>query len=56
MGTDCVCRPDPGLASGKWEAPSWLLWVLLAVALVGAAAFVVQRAGLIKLVRRRRAR
>jgi hypothetical protein len=49
--TEVVSRPDPGLARGKWEAPAWAFWALLAIVLVGAAAYVLHRLGLLRLKR-----
>src|SRR5438874_8122841 len=47
--TEVVTRPDPGLARGKWEAPPWLFWVLLAAIVLGAAAYVLRRLGVLKI-------
>jgi hypothetical protein len=33
--TESVDRPDPGLARGRWEAPPWAFYVVLAAAIVG---------------------
>ncbi|HEY8087888.1 MAG TPA: hypothetical protein VIF09_08585 [Polyangiaceae bacterium] len=33
--TETVVHPDPGLASGRWEAPSWVFWAAFAAALLG---------------------
>ena len=46
---ETVTRPDPGLARGKWEAPAWMFWVVLAVATVAAAAYVLRRLGVLRL-------
>ncbi len=43
--TEIVTRPDPGLARGKWEAPAWVFWTILALVIVSAAAYVLHRAG-----------
>ena len=29
-----LLRPEPGLARGRWEAPTWLFYALLAAAVV----------------------
>ena len=47
-GTELVQRPDPGLARGKWEAPAWIFWTILAVVVLGSAAYVLFRMGLLK--------
>jgi len=47
--TEVVTRPDPGLARGAWEAPVWVFWVLLALVVLGAAAYVLRRAGILRL-------
>jgi hypothetical protein len=37
--------PDPtGLARGRYPAPSWLIWLVCAVVVVGSVAFLVIRA------------
>ena len=48
-GTEIVTRPEPGLARGKWEAPAWAFWVILAVVVLGTAAYVLRRLGMLKL-------
>lgn len=47
--TETVTRPDPGLARGKWEAPAWAFWVMLAVVLIGTALYVLRRMGMLRL-------
>lgn len=47
--TETVTRPDPGLARGKWEAPAWAFWVVLAVVVVGGALYLLRRLGMLKL-------
>ena len=47
--TETVTRPDPGLARGKWEAPPWALWLALALIVVGTAAYVLRRMGMLRL-------
>jgi hypothetical protein len=32
---ETVQRPEPGLARGLWEAPSWLFYGVLVAAVVG---------------------
>jgi hypothetical protein len=49
--TETVTRPDPGLARGKWEAPAWAFWLMLAVLLGGTALYVLRRMGLLRLKR-----
>ena len=46
--TEVVTRPDPGLARGAWEAPVWVFWVFLAIVVLGAAAYVLRRAGILQ--------
>ena len=46
--TESVTRPDPGLARGAWEAPVWLFWVLLALVVLGSAAYALRRAGVLR--------
>jgi hypothetical protein len=46
--TETVTRPDPGIARGKWEAPVWVFWVLLALVLLGAGAYLLHRLGLLR--------
>lgn len=50
--TETVTRPDPGLARGKWEAPTWAFWVALAVLVLGVALYVARRMGLLRLKKR----
>ena len=45
--TEVVTRPEPGLARGVWEAPSWAFWVLLALVVLGATAYVLRRFGVL---------
>lgn len=47
--TETVTRPDPGLARGKWEAPAWALWLMLAVVLVGSTLYLLRRMGMLRL-------
>lgn len=49
--TELVTRPDPGLARGRWEAPAWVFWVMLAVVLLGAGAYLLRRLGILRLGR-----
>jgi hypothetical protein len=46
--TETVTRPDPGLARGKWEAPAWAFWLALAIIVVGTAAYVLRRMGMLR--------
>jgi len=46
--TEEVSRPDPGLARGKWEAPSWAFWVALAVVVAGVGLYVAYRMGMFR--------
>ena len=46
--TEVVTRPEPGLARGKWEAPVWAFWVVLAVVILGTAAYVLRRLGILR--------
>jgi hypothetical protein len=41
-----VHRPDPGIARGRWEAPTWAFYVLGAVAVIFALVYVGARVGL----------
>ena len=34
--TESVVRPEPGLARGHWEAPSWAFYLVAALALLGS--------------------
>ena len=47
--TETISRPDPGLARGKWEAPAWAFWVVLAVIAVGTTLYVLRRMGILRL-------
>ena len=47
--TEVVTRPEPGLARGSWEAPAWVFWVMLAVVILGAAAYMLHRLGILRL-------
>ena len=33
--TETVVRPDPGLASGRWEAPRWAFALVAALTVLG---------------------
>ena len=46
--TETVTRPDPGLARGQWEAPAWAFWLALALVVVGTAAYVLRRMGMLR--------
>ena len=47
--TEIVTRPEQGLARGQWEAPAWVFWVMLAVVLLGAAAYLLHRLGILRI-------
>jgi len=49
---EVVRRPDPGIARGMWEAPSWALWLVMAAAIVGAGVYAAARAGVFRRARR----
>lgn len=53
VATEIVTRPEPGLARGAWEAPAWAFWVMLAVVILGAAAYVLHRLGILRVRTRR---
>lgn len=44
--TEIVHRPDPGLARGKWEAPTWAFYVAGAAAVLFALVYLGVRVGL----------
>jgi len=50
---EIVRRPDPGIARGIWEAPSWALWLVMAAAIAFAALYAAARAGVLRRLRRR---
>src|SRR5262249_25457714 len=47
--SEIVTRPEPGLARGRWEAPAWVLWAIVALVLVATALYALRRLGLFKL-------
>jgi hypothetical protein len=47
-----VTRPDPGIARGKWEAPAWMFWAILAIVIVGAVAYTMRRLGMLQFGKR----
>jgi hypothetical protein len=49
VAAETVTRPDPGLGRGRWEAPAWAFWVVLAVILASSAAYLLRRLGLLRL-------
>ncbi len=51
---EIVHRPDPGLARGKWEAPSWAFLAIAAFAVVLTLLYVLARTGKLPLTRRGR--
>lgn len=46
--TEIVTRPEPGLARGKWEAPAWVFWVILAVVALGSLGYLLYRMGVLR--------
>jgi len=52
--TEIVRRPDPGLARGVWEGPTWLFPLVAAVAVLAAVGLALHRAGLLRRFRRRK--
>jgi hypothetical protein len=48
---EIVHRPDPGLARGKWEAPSWAFLAVAAFAVVITLLYVLARTGKLPLSR-----
>jgi hypothetical protein len=49
--TESVERPEAGIGRGVWEAPAWVFWVLLAAVVLGSAAYLLRRLGLLRLGR-----
>jgi hypothetical protein len=47
--TEVVTRPEPGLARGAWEAPAWVFWVVLGAVVVGSAAYLLRRLGMLRI-------
>lgn len=43
-----MTRPEPGIARGKWEAPSWAFWTILALVVVGSAVYLLFRLGVLR--------
>jgi hypothetical protein len=39
--SETVERPEPGLARGRWEAPAWFFYAVLALAIAGSAAWAI---------------
>jgi hypothetical protein len=37
-----VERPEPGLARGRWEAPVWVFWAVIAVTAAAGIAWAVR--------------
>lgn len=50
--TEIVIRPEPGLARGKWEAPAWAFWAMLALILAASAAYLLFRLGWLRSTKR----
>jgi hypothetical protein len=47
--TEIVSRPEPHtLARGLWEAPPWAFYASMAVVLLAAILYVIDRAGLLR--------
>jgi hypothetical protein len=44
--TEIVHRPEPGIARGRWEAPTWAFYVAGAVAVLFALVYLGARIGL----------
>lgn len=36
---EVTIRPEPGVARGRWEAPPWVFFALLAAAVLGAVVY-----------------
>jgi hypothetical protein len=36
---ETVERPEPGLARGRWEAPAWFFYAVLAATVLGSIAW-----------------
>ena len=49
---EIVHRPDPGLARGKWEAPSWAFLAVAVGAVLVTLLYVLARRGKFPLTRR----
>jgi hypothetical protein len=39
--SETVQRPDPGLASGRWEAPRWAFMLVAALTVLGGLVWLV---------------
>ena len=50
---EIVHRPDPGLARGKWEAPSWVFLAVAVAAVVITVLYVLTRTGKLALTRKK---
>ncbi|HZU84448.1 MAG TPA: hypothetical protein VE987_16075 [Polyangiaceae bacterium] len=37
--TESVERPEPGLARGRWEAPPWVFFAMIALMLLAVVAY-----------------
>jgi hypothetical protein len=38
--TETIVRPDPGLASGRWEAPRWAFALVAALTVLGGLVWI----------------
>jgi hypothetical protein len=49
--TETVERPRPGegMRRGKYEAPPWAFWVVLALVVVGSTLYLLHRTGVLRL-------
>ena len=45
---ETVTRPEPGLARGVWEAPSWTFWAALSAVVVVSTLYALFRAGVLR--------
>jgi hypothetical protein len=45
-------KQGEGMKRGKWEAPAWAFWAILAVVLVGSTLYLLRRLGLLSRAKR----
>jgi hypothetical protein len=45
---ETVTRPEPGLARGVWEAPTWAFWAALSAVVVVSTLYALFRAGALR--------